>query len=67
VIDASACPSHFAITASGTPRRCNAVPQECRASCNRIGRTLLHTRRSCADDRLCQGWRNHHAVTSKRP
>lgn len=39
VIDASAWPSHFAMTASGTPQRCSAVPQECRASCRRIGRT----------------------------
>ena len=28
---------------------------------------LPHTRRSCADDRMCQGWRSHHVVTSKTP
>ncbi len=40
VTDASAWPSHFAMTADGTPRRCSAVPHEWRASCNRIGRKL---------------------------
>ena len=39
VVAASAWPSHLAMTASGTPRRCSAVPQEWRASCSRIGRT----------------------------
>ena len=28
---------------------------------------LPHTRRSCADDRMRQGWRSHHLVTSKTP
>lgn len=31
VMDASACPNHLAITASGTLRRCSAVPHEWRA------------------------------------
>lgn len=38
-IEASTWSSHLAMTASGTPRRCSAVPQEWRASCSRIGRT----------------------------
>jgi len=28
---------------------------------------LPHTQRSCADDRMRQGWRSHHAVTSEPP
>jgi len=32
---ALASPSHAAITAIGTPRRCINVPQLCRASCSR--------------------------------
>ena len=47
VVAASAWPSHFAMTASGTPRRCNAVPQEWRASCSRIGRTPADSASLC--------------------
>ena len=28
---------------------------------------IRHIRRSCADDRMCQGWRSHHVVASKTP
>ena len=47
VIEASAWPSHLAMTAIGTPRRCSAVPHEWRASCRRIGRTLAAVVKRC--------------------
>jgi hypothetical protein len=28
---------------------------------------LPHTQRSCADDRMCQGWRSHRVETSTTP
>jgi hypothetical protein len=34
-VNSLACPSHAAITATGTPRRCISVAHECRASCSR--------------------------------
>ena len=30
-------------------------------------RSLSSYRRSCADERACQGWRSHHVVTPKAP
>ena len=44
----------------------------CRQNCRQLtvrnsGTLLPHTRRSCADDRMCQGWRSHRVVTSKTP
>ena len=47
VVAASAWPSHFAMTASSTPHRRSAVPQECRVSCSRIGRTPADSASLC--------------------
>ena len=43
----------------------------CRQNCRQLGPKkvallpLPHTWRSCADRRMCQGWRSHHVVTSR--